>query len=149
VDSAIKAFTRPSRLYPNLQFFLKVVGSSEYVHEAESPVVTTLAFISLFPRVQDIAFRGGDPTPIFDALYDRRSTDELLWPQLSSVTVIHAKRAKVSYKKQVWTGIIKLVGNRAQLGHPISSVKLPSEIVVRGTQRQQQKLREQVTLIEC
>jgi len=148
VDNVIEAFTLPPRLYPNV-WSLKVLSSSDYFHGAESPVATTLEFIPLFPSVQDIEFHGVDPTPIFHALYDRRSTDGLLWPQLSSITVVPVKRAKVSYKKQLWADIVKLVGNRAQLGHPISSVKLPLEIIVRGTQRQQQRLREQVTLIDC
>jgi hypothetical protein len=148
MDNAIMTFTRSPLLYPNVRF-LKVTGSFEYFHGAESPVATTLECISLFPSVQDIAFHAVDPTPIFHALYDRQLTDELLWPQLSSVTVVLANRAKVSYKKQLWGNIVKLVANRAQLGHPISSIKLPQEIIVRGTQRQQQRLREQVTLIEC
>ena len=149
MDHVIKTFIHPPRsLYFNVRS-LKVADSTEYVREAESPVATALEFISLFPSVRSIAFHNVDPTHIFHALHDCRSTDELLWPQLSSVTVVPAKRVKVTYKKQVWADIVKLVGNRAQLGHAISSVKLPSEIVVRGTQRQQQRLREQVTLIEC
>ncbi|KIM83153.1 hypothetical protein PILCRDRAFT_819935 [Piloderma croceum F 1598] len=148
MGNVIKAFTHPPRLYPNVRS-LKVVDSSEYFYGAESPVATTLGFISLFPNVRDVAFHGIDSTPIFQALYDHRSTDELLWPQLSSITVVPVKRAKVSYKKQVWADVVKLVGNRAQLGNPISSVKLPPAIIVRGTPRQKQRLREQVTLIEC
>ena len=144
MDHAIETFTH--RLYPNVQN-LKIVGSSEYVCEAESPAATK-EFVSLFPSVQDIAFHGVNPTPIVHALYGS-STDELHWPQLSSVTIIPHKRAKISYKRQVCSDIIDLVKRRAFLGHPISTVKLPSEMVVCGTQRQQQKLKEQVILIEC
>jgi len=147
-DNIIKTFSHTSRLYPNLRF-LKVVYSSEYFHGAQSSVATTLEFISLFPSVREVAFHNVDPTPIFHALYGSRSTGELPWPQLSSVTVVLPKRTTVSCKKLVWADIVKLVGNRAQIGHPISSVKLPLEIIVRGTQRQQQRLREQVTVIEC
>jgi hypothetical protein len=149
VDDTIKSFIHISRLYLNVQF-LKIILLSEYDETAKSPVETALEFISLFPSVRDVAFHGVDPTPIFLALYaNRQSPDELLWPQLSSVTVVPAIRAKVTCKKQVWADIFKLVGDRAQLGHPISSVKLSSEVVVRGTQRQQQRMREQVTLIGC
>jgi len=45
--------------------------------------------------------------------------------------------------------MVKLVRNHLQLGLPISSVKVPLEIVKCDTQRQQQWLREQVVLIEC
>jgi hypothetical protein len=122
--------------------------SVEYFREAKLPAATALEFISLFPSVRDVAFHSIDPTHVFHALHDC-PMNELLWPQLSSVTVVPPKRAKVTYKKQVWADIVGLVGNRAQLAHPILSVKLPSEIVVRGTQRQRQRLREQVTLVEC
>jgi len=148
MESVINALTHYPHLYPNVRS-LKVAGSSEYFRGAELPVSATLEFISLFPNVRDVAFHGVDSTPIFQALNDRRSTDELLWPQLSSVTVIPVTRVKVSHKKQVWADVVKLVGNRAQLGYPISSVKLPPAIIVRGTPRQKQRLREQVTLIEC
>ena len=146
MDHAIRTFTHLSRLYPNVRN-LKVVGPSEYVCEAESPAATK-EFVSLFPSVRDIAFHGGNPNSIVHALYGS-SVDELHWPQLSSVTIIPAKRAKISYKQQVCSDIIDLVENRAFFGHPISTVKLPSEIVVRGTQRQQQKLKKRVILIEC
>jgi hypothetical protein len=149
VDNAIESFTYIPRLYLNLRF-LKIIRLSEYSEGAKSPVDTAQEFISLFPSVRDVTFHGADPTPIFLALdANRQSTDELLWPQLSSVTVIPAIRARVTCKKQIWANIVKLVGERAQLGHPISSVKLSLEVVVRGTQRQQQRMRDQVTLIEC
>ena len=147
MDHAIRTFTHFSRLYPNVRN-LKVVGSPEYVCKAESPAATK-EFVSLFPSVRNIAFHGGNPIPIIHALYGSTSVDELHWPQLSSVTIIPAKRAKISYKQQVCSDIIDLVENRAFFGHPISTVKLPSEIVVRGTQRQQQKLKKRVILIEC
>jgi hypothetical protein len=147
-DHVIKTFANNTRLYRSVRS-LRVVGPSIYFQGADTPVGPTLQFICLFPNVQDVAFHGGDPRPIIQALYDRRSIHDLLWPQLSSVIVVPSAIAKVLYEKRVWADMVKLVGNRLQLGLPISSVKLPVEIVERGTQRQQQRLREQVVLIEC
>jgi hypothetical protein len=53
------------------------------------------------------------------------------------------------HKKQIWNSIVKFVENRIQLGYPISSVGLSSQIVERGGLRQRQWLREQVDLVEC
>jgi hypothetical protein len=148
MDRVIRTFTHRPRLYPNVRS-LKIMCPFERFVIEEIPVATTLEFISFYPNVRDITFHGIDPTPIVHALYERQSTDELLWPQLSSITIVPVGRSKVSYKKQLWTDIVKLVGNRVQLGHPISSVTLSLEVIVRGTPRQQQRLKEQVTLIEC
>jgi hypothetical protein len=68
---------------------------------------------------------------------------------LSAITVVAAERAKAMQKKQTWTCIVKAVKNRVQLGHPISSIKLSSQIVERGGQREKQWLREQTALTEC
>jgi hypothetical protein len=84
-----------------------------------------------------------------DALYNRKSTDEVLWSDLSAITVVAAGRAKVMQKKQIWTRIVKVVENRVQLGYPISSIELSSQIVERGGQRQKRRLREQIALTEC
>jgi hypothetical protein len=148
INHVIRTFTHRPSLYPNVRT-LKIAVPFKPFRPEETPVATTLQFISLYPSVRDIAFHGVDPTPIFHALYERRSTDELLWPQLSSITVVPVGKQTVSYKKELWTDIVKLVGNRVQLRHPISSVTLPLEVIVRGTPRQQQRLKEQVTLVEC
>jgi hypothetical protein len=100
-------------------------------------------------RVQDIVFQGTDPSTILNALSNRKPTDGILWPDLHAITVVAAQRAKVMHKKQTWTCIVKVVKNRVQLGHKISSIKLSSQIVECGGQRQWQWLRDPVVLTEC
>lgn len=144
----IETFANYPRLYRCVRL-LTVIGPPLYFQGADTPVEPTLQFICLFPNVQDVAFHGGDSRSIIQALYDRQPTQDFLWPHLSSVTIIPSAIAKVLYEKRVWADMVKLVGNRLRLGLPISSVKLPEEIIMRGTQKQQQRLKEQVVLIEC
>jgi hypothetical protein len=145
---AIGALTQNHRVYPHVQSFT-LVNDSEYGDTENTPVALALDFISLLPAVRDVVFQGTNPSAILNALYNRKPTDELLWPDLSAITVVAAERAKVMHKKQTWTCIVKVVENRVQLGHPISSIKLSSQIVERGGQRQKQRLREQAALTEC
>jgi hypothetical protein len=143
----IEAFTRHPRLYPVVRSF-SLVNPGSYSVERDILLVTILDFISMFPNVRDVAFRRADPNPILRALHERHSTSEMPWPHLSAVTIT-VEDAKVAYKKQTWANIVKFVGNRLQLGHPILFMQLSSQIVERGTPRQQQRLREQVALTEC
>ena len=145
---AIEGLTRNHRVYPHVQS-LTLVKDSEYGDTEDAPVDLALDFISLLPGVRDVVFQSTNPSAILSALYDRKPTDELLWPNLSALTVVAAERATVMHKKKTWTCIVKVVENRVQLGHPISTIKLSSQIVERGGQRQKQRLREQVALTEC
>jgi hypothetical protein len=134
----IPAFAQHYQPYPSVQS-LKMAST-------DSPamsIATTLHFISLFPNVQEIAFYGGDAATILALLYDR---DELLWPQLSTITVIPSQRTGALWKKQTWAHISKVVDNRLLLKHPISQIILSSQILKCGSYRQQQRLREQVAL---
>jgi hypothetical protein len=145
---AIRALTRSHRTYPHVES-LTLVSDSEYGDREIMPVTPTLDFISLLPKVRDVVFQGTDPIPILDALHNRKRTDALLWADLSTITVVAARKAKVMHKKQTWTSIVEVVENRVRLRHRISSITLSSEIVERGGQRQKQRLRKQVALTEC
>ncbi|KIM82120.1 hypothetical protein PILCRDRAFT_485645 [Piloderma croceum F 1598] len=147
-DVAIGALTQNHRVYPHVQS-LTLANDSEYSDRENAPDALALDFISLVPAVRDVVFQGTNPTAILNVLHSRKSTDEVLWPDLSAITVVAAGRAKVMEKKQTWTCIVQVVENRIQLGHPISSIKLSSQIVERGGQRQRQRLREQAGLTEC
>jgi hypothetical protein len=142
----IAGFNQHHRAYPVVRS-LTIINFAFYEHDSPA---ATLDFISLFPNVQDVVFQDVNSITFLHALHDCRSTDKLLWPHLSAMTIIPHEGAKTSFElKKTWAYIVKFVGNRVQLGNPISSIKLSSRIVERGTQRQQQKLREQVTLVEC
>jgi hypothetical protein len=142
----ITVFNEYHRAHPLVQSLIIIC---HYFHEKDTPAATTLNFITLFPNVQEVVFRGADPNPFLHTLHNRQSTDGQLWSHLSAMIITPAEIMKVSFKKQTWTNVVKFVGNRIKLGIPISTIKLSSQIVERGTQRQQQKLREQVTLVEC
>jgi hypothetical protein len=144
-DVAIRALTH---VYPNVQS-LTLANDSKSSDTENPPVALVVDFISLLPAVRDVVFQGTNPSAILNALYNRTSTDELLWPDLSAITVVAAGGAKVMQKKQTWTCIVKVVKNRVQLGHPISSIQLSSQIVERGSQTQKQWLRKQTALTEC
>jgi hypothetical protein len=146
-DVVIEALTRHHRVYPHVQS-LTLANSSEYGDTVNTSIAVALDFVSLLPAVRDVVFQGTNPSPILDALYNRKSTDEVLWSDLSAITVVAAGRAKVMQKKQIWICIVK-VENRVQLGYPISSIELSSQIVERGGQRQKRRLREQTALTEC
>lgn len=133
------------RLYPLVQSFTL---ASDYNQKNDIPVATVLDFISLFPDIRDVTFQGDDPTPVLNALHSRLPDDELLWPHLSSITIVPSERTKVALKKQIWVDVIKLVANRSQLGSPILTITLSSDVVERGTQRQLRRLREQVDFVE-
>jgi hypothetical protein len=146
---AIGAVARNNRIYPHVQS-LTLVGDAQYGdREKDTPVALVLDFISLLPGIRDVVFQCTDPSSILNALHDRKPTDELLWTDLSAITVKAAKRAKVMHKKRTWTCIVNVVENRLQRGYPMLSIKLPSEIVERGGQRQKQRLRVQAALTEC
>jgi len=142
----IKALTQQHRVYPVVTSF--TIVCEYFIGGKDMPAEMILDFISLLPSVREVTFQGADPIPVFHALHHRQSTDKLLWPHLSTITVTLAKNAKVSYKKEIWACIVKVVGNRLQLGTPISRITLPLQIIERGSTRQQRWLREQVTLVE-
>jgi hypothetical protein len=147
-DVAIGALTRNHRVYPHVQS-LTLANNSEYGDRGNASVALALVFISLLPAVRDVVFQGTNPCIILDVLHNRKSTDEVLWSDLSAITVVAAGRDRVMQKKQIWACIVKVVENRVQLGQPILSIKLSSQIVERGGQRQKQQLREQTALTEC
>jgi hypothetical protein len=148
IDVVIGALTRNHRVYPHVQS-LTLAHNSEY-NDTENTPAMALDFISLLPAVRDVVFQGTNPCTILDVLHNRKSTDEVLWSDLSAITVVAAGRGQ-SYanKNQIWACIVKVVENRVQLGQPISRIKLSFEIVGRGGQRQKQWLREQTALTEC
>jgi hypothetical protein len=94
-DVAIRALTR---VYPNVQS-LTLANDSKSSDTENPPVALALDFISLLPAVRDVVFQGTNPSAILNALHNRTSTDELLWPDLSAITVVAAERAKVMQKK--------------------------------------------------
>jgi hypothetical protein len=107
---AIGALTQNHRVYPRMQS-LTLASDSEHGDSENTPVAPALDFIRLLPDVRDVVFKASDPSPILNALHDRKPTDEVLWPDLSVITVEAAKRAKVMHKKQTWTSIVKVVEN--------------------------------------
>ena len=147
-EVVIETLTRNHCIYPHMKS-LTLTNDSEYGDTQNMPVAVALDFISLLPAVRDVVFQGTNASAILNALYNRTSTAKVLWPDLSAITVVAAGRAKVMQKKQTWTDIVKVVENWVQLGYPISSIKLSSQIVERGGQRQKQRLREQTALMEC
>ena len=145
---AVEALTQSHRTYPHVQS-LTLANDLEYGDRDNTPVTPTLDFISLLPNVRDVVFQGTDPIPILNALHERNPTNTLIWADLSTITVVAARRAKVMHKKQTWTSIVEVVESRVRLRHRISSITLSSQIVERGGQRQKQRLRKQVALTEC
>jgi hypothetical protein len=142
---AIDTFTTLSRPFPLLRSLTIVsVDHSDRV----SPTATTLEFISLFPSTTDIVFEGANPNSILHAFYECGSTDMLLWPHLSTITVTSASGSDHLSKQQTCYYIGKVIKDRRRLGSPISC-KLSSRILKHGNLRQQQKLREQVSVVEC
>lgn len=141
----IQALTQHHCLYPRVQV-LKFVADIHCLDN--TPGDTVVDLILLFPNVVDITFRGTDPIPILKALHNRRPTDKLLWPHLSAITISIAVRSNVGHRRQIWFGVVKVVGNYLELGKPLPSIKLSSKIVNDVSPRLQQRLREQVAFVE-
>jgi F-box-like len=148
-DVVIGALTRNHRVYPHVQS-LTLTHNSAY-NDTENMPAVALDFISLFPAIRDVVFQGTNPSAILDVLHNRKSTDEALWSDLSAITVVAAGLGGQIYANtnQIWACIVKIVENRVQLGQPISSIKLSSQIVKCGDPRQKHRLREQTALTEC
>ncbi|KIM79833.1 hypothetical protein PILCRDRAFT_10010 [Piloderma croceum F 1598] len=102
-------------------------------------------FIRLFPNIRDFAIDGTDPT-FLHALCEAQTTDELLWPQLSVITL---KSNPALRHSLTLNDIIHLVENRATLGHPISRITLSSYIVRWAARKEKERLKELVGLEEC
>jgi hypothetical protein len=145
-STIINALAQHRHIYPRVRS-LKLVAEYDYNYDTSASAV--LDMISCFPNIRDITFQGADPTHILNILHDHKRTDDLPWPHLSAITVKAAIGAKVASKKQMWACVVKVVDNRRQLGIPISQLKLSSQIVERGTERQKQRLKELVILTEC
>ena len=73
-------------------------------------------FTRLFPNVRDFAMDDKDTAFLF--AFCKAQTDELIWPQLSVIT-LKLERSAFRLKE-----IIRLAENRATLGHPISRIML-------------------------
>jgi len=106
---------------------------------------TTRDFITLLPNVQHVTLDGANPTHILHAL----QKPELFWPELSIITLIPLHAPSASYKKKVWDDLVKVVGNRLELGHPVLRINISSQILQSFTHRQQEGLRANVVLQEC
>ena len=142
----IYALSEHHRLYPRVQS-LRLIGELDYSCNVLASTVRDL--VSLLPNIRSIIFLGADPTHILNALcVQKKPTDELLWPHLSAITVKMGNGANIALKKKIWACIVKIVDNWCQLGAQISRIKLSSQIVERGTERQKQLLREHVILTE-
>jgi hypothetical protein len=104
-------------------------------------------FIRLFPNIRDFAIDGADPT-FLRALCAAQTTDELLWPQLSVITLKSDPGQRYSL---TFNDIIHLAENRATLGRPISRITLSSAayIVRWATRKEKERLKELVELEEC
>ena len=143
----IGAFTRHRRLYPTLRS-LKLM--SRFVNDKEGIACTLiLDFIHLFPNIQDLAFHGAHPNPILHTLGDSQSTNGLLWPQLSVITLVPRLIDEDQHNAQTFGCIAAVVENRFTLGHPVAQIKLSSRILKRITPEQQMRLRELVEIEEC
>lgn len=104
-------------------------------------------FIRLFPNIRDFAIDGTDPT-FLCALCEAQTTDELLWPQLSVITLKCNQGQRYSL---TFNDIIHLVENRVTLGHPISRITLSSSayIVQWACRKEKERLKELVEWDEC
>jgi hypothetical protein len=148
-QQVIKTLTGHRRLYPAVTLF--TIVCENFVGARDVPDAMVLDFISLLPNVRQVTFQGANPIAIFQALHDRQPTDKLLWSHLSMITVTLPELGKltVSYKKEIWAYIIKVVKNRLELGTPILCIILPLQIIERGSNKQQRWFKEQVALVEC
>ena len=144
---AIYGFTKHPHNYPLLRSLTIVsVQHSDRV----APTSTTLEFISLFPNATDVIFEGANPSPILHALYECDSSDMSLWPCLRTISITPpTSHIDPLSKQQICYYIGKVIKNRHRLGHPILCTKLSSRILKHGNLRQQQKLRKQVSVVEC
>jgi F-box-like len=139
----VEAFTRHRHSYLSLRTLTLTSPLKVAYEDLESTNVRE--FIRLFPNIQNFAIDGTDPT-FLRALCEAQTTDELLWPQLSVITL----RSNPALRHSLTLNdIVHLVVNRATLGHPISRITLSSYIVRWAARKEQERLKELVELEEC
>jgi hypothetical protein len=92
---------------------------------------------------------GAHPNPILHILGGSQSTNELLWPQLSVITLMPWLTDEDTHNAQTSSCIAALVKNRFTLGHPVARIKLSSQILKWTIPEQQIRLREPVEIEEC
>ena len=139
----VEAFTRHRHSYLSLRTL--TLTSSRNVDYEHLEFTKVWEFIRLFPNIQDFAIDGTDPT-FLRALCEAQTTDELLWPQLSVITL---KSNPALRHSLTLNDIVHLVENRATLGHPISRITLSSYIVRWAARKEQERLKELVKLQRC
>ena len=140
----VEAFTCHRHSYPSLRT-LTLTSSRKLDFDENLESTKLREFIRLFPNIQDFTIDGTDPT-FLRALCEARTTDELLWPQLSVITL---KSNPALRHSLTLNDIIHLVENRATLGHPVSRITLSSYIVRWGARKEQEQLKELVKLQRC
>jgi hypothetical protein len=143
----IGAFTHHRRLYPTLRS-LKLKCRFAYDRE-DVACAPTMDFLHLFPNIQDLAFHGAHSNPILHVLGDLQLTHNLLWPQLSVITLMPLPTYEETHDAQTSSCIVAVIMNRFTLGHPVTRIKLLSQILKWATLEQQIQLRELVEIEEC
>ena len=143
--SIVEGFTSHRHSYLSLRTLTLTLSLKLDFEDLEPTKVRE--FIRLFPNIRDFAVEGTDPTVLL-ALCEAQTTDELLWPQLSTITL---KSNPVQRCSLTFNDIIHLVENRATLGHPISRITLSSStyIVRWASWKEKERLKELVELEEC
>jgi len=137
----VEAFTSHRHFYPSLHTL--TLTSSLKVNYKDLEFTKVREFIRLFPNIRNFAIDGTDPS-FLHALCEAQTT-ELLWPQLSVITI------KTDPGRQYFAvnNIIHLVENRATLGHPISRITLSAYLVRWAAWKDRERLKELVELEEC
>jgi hypothetical protein len=141
----VEAFTRHRHSYLSLRTLTLTSTSKLDIEKLEFTKVR--GFIRLFPYFRDFAI-DSTGSAFLRALCEAQTTDELLWPQLSVITLQSDPGQRHSL---TFNDIMRLVENRATLGHPISRITLSSSayIVRLATRKEKERLKELVELEEC
>ena len=139
----VETFTSHRLSYPSLRAL--TLTSSLMLNYEDLEFTKVREFIRLFPNIRNFAIDDTDPS-FLQAFCEAQTTDELLWPQLSIITMkSHPVRRNTAIKD-----IIHLIENRATLGHPISRITLSAYIVRWVTRKDRERLKELlVELEEC
>ena len=138
----VEAFTTHRHSYPSLRTLILTSPFKSSYRDLE--ITKVQEFIRLFPNIRNFAIDDTDPS-FLHAFCEAQTTDELLWPQLSVITMkSHPVRRNTAIKD-----IIHLIENRATLGHPISRITLSAYLVRWVTRKVRERLKELVELEEC
>jgi hypothetical protein len=116
----IESFTNHGYHYLALQT-LKLTASAAWDRpDIESAQIRE--FIHLFPNLRVLAIYGADPNFLRE-LCDAQTIEDLLWPRLSMIVIKSMLEGKDGFTLD---DVIRLVENRATLGHPISRITILS-----------------------